>query len=242
MAPNEQYNPRLGVLGGMGPLATAVFYNRLVERSSDYATSDQDHIDTLILSDCQIPDRTEVMLNGDTKELLDRCAADFKILEFGGCEAICFPCNTLHHFIDQLEELTSLPIISMVESTMKHLKRNYPDVHTIQVFGTDGTRISGMYETAAAAHGLEVVPVKDAVQEEIMGFIYELKNTGREDFPLLSRRIMQAHRAGVDKVLLACTELSCMKLTPGAEPYAYDALDALVAECVEQFLPALQND
>lgn len=227
---------RLGVLGGMGPLATAVFYHRLVDFGKLDSSCDQDHIDTLIWSDCSIPDRTTVIKSGNPDALLAQCAEGFKILENGGCDFICFPCNTLYYYYEDLQKLTPVPILNMIDITIAKLKEQKPDAKKIQVFATDGTRETGLYEKYAARYGLEVVPVSDELQKEIMSFIYELKNTGRTDFPELSQRILQARKAGVDFVILACTELSCIPLTAKASAYAYDAMNCLIESCIELVL------
>lgn len=229
---------RLGVLGGMGPLATAVFYARLVDLAKLRASCDQDHPDVLIWSDCSLPDRTAVIKSGDSTALLEQCQRDFELLERADCDYICFPCNTLHYFMPQLEKLSKLPLLNMPDLALKKLKESKPACKQIQIFATDGTRDSGLYESYAQRYGFTVLPNSDKLQAEIMQFIYELKNTGRTDFPLLSQRILQAHRQGADAVILACTELSCMPLNAQASLYAVDAMDALIAECLDLLLPA----
>lgn len=228
---------RLGVLGGMGPLATAVFYSRLVDEAKLTARCDQEHPDVLIWSDCSLPDRTEIILNGGEEALLKQCQADFNLLESANCDYICFPCNTLHYFMPKLEKLTKLPIINMVEATLIEVRKLNASARKLQIFGTDGTKKGAIYERYAEKYGFEIVPTSDRLQKEIMSFIYELKNYGRIDFPLLSQRIIEARRSGIDYVILACTELSCMTLNAKAAPYTYDAMDALISRCLELVMP-----
>lgn len=232
---------RLGVLGGMGPLATAVFYARLVDLAKLRAKCDQDHPDVLIWSDCSLPDRTTAIKTGDSAVLLAQCKRDFQLLEQAACDYICFPCNTLHYFMPELVKMSKLPLLNMVDLTLKQLRESKPACKTIQIFATDGTRDSRLYETYAAKYNFDVVANSDSLQAEIMQFIYELKNTGRTDFPLLSQRILQAHQKGVDAVILACTELSCMPLNAQASAYAVDAMDALILACLDLLLPASEN-
>lgn len=229
--------PRLGVLGGMGPLATAVFYNRLVDEAKLTARKDQDHPDVLIWSDCSLPDRTEVILHGDDGSLLKQCERDFALLKQAGCDYICFPCNTLHYFMPQLEQLTDLPILNMVELALQSVRKLHPSAEKLQIFATEGTRQGKLYERYAKRYGFEIVPVPDPLQQEIMGFIYDLKNSGCVDFPLLSQRIIEAREQGVDYVILACTELSCMTLNAKAACLVYDAMDALISRCLELVMP-----
>ena len=80
---------KLGVLGGMGPQATQVFYQFVLDRTD--AARDQDHLPTLILSDTRIPDRTQAILSGNTGELYQRLLRDARLLEDCGCTAIAIP-------------------------------------------------------------------------------------------------------------------------------------------------------
>ncbi|MDU0895122.1 MAG: aspartate/glutamate racemase family protein, partial [Anaerococcus sp.] len=85
---------KLGVLGGMGPLCTAIFYKKLVKNTK--ANKDQDHIPTIILSDPQIPDRTKAIITGDDEDiLLNKIKENLENLEKQGVDNIAIPCNTM---------------------------------------------------------------------------------------------------------------------------------------------------
>ncbi len=66
--------PKLGVLGGMGPQATQVFYQYVLDRTD--ASCDQEHLPTLILSDTLMPDRTKAILSGETEPTYQRLLKD----------------------------------------------------------------------------------------------------------------------------------------------------------------------
>ena len=114
---------RLGVLGGMGPQATQVFYQFVLDRTD--AARDQDHLPALILSDTGIPDRTTAILSGDTEGLYRRLLGDAKLLEGCGCTALAIPCNTSHYFADRLQGELNVPIIHMLRETAAALARHY---------------------------------------------------------------------------------------------------------------------
>ena len=98
---------RLGVLGGMGPQATQVFYQRILDRTE--ASRDQEHLWTLILSDAAMPDRTEAILSGRVEAVRDRLVADARLLERAGCTLLAVPCNTSHYFAGEIEAAVSIP-------------------------------------------------------------------------------------------------------------------------------------
>ena len=90
---------KLGVLGGMGPLCTANFYQKIVKNTK--ADKDQDHIPTIIISDPQIPDRTTAILTGKDEEImLKKVKEDLESLEKQGVDNIAIPCNTMHYYYD----------------------------------------------------------------------------------------------------------------------------------------------
>lgn len=95
---------RLGVLGGMGPQATNTFYQFVIDRTE--ASCDQEHVNALILSDSQMPDRTEAILGseGEREAVFQRLLADARLLEGAGCTVIAVPCNTSHFFLDRVQE------------------------------------------------------------------------------------------------------------------------------------------
>ena len=103
---------RLGVLGGMGPQATQVFYQFVLDRTD--AARDQDHLPAVILSDTGIPDRTAAILSGDTEGLYRRLLDGAKLLERCGGTAIAIPGNPSHYFADRLQGETGVPIIHMI--------------------------------------------------------------------------------------------------------------------------------
>jgi aspartate racemase len=103
----------LGVIGGMGPLATQLFYKMVIENTD--ASCDQDHIDMIILSHASMPDRTLAIEEERTDELVEKLSADARFLEESGATCIAVPCNTTHVILPKLQEKVGIPIIDMIE-------------------------------------------------------------------------------------------------------------------------------
>ena len=89
---------KLGIIGGMGPLATQLLYKEITEKTD--ASCDQEHIDMIILSHAKMPDRTEAIRSGNTDGIKRLLLNDAKFLEKNGMGAIAIPCNTSHYFWD----------------------------------------------------------------------------------------------------------------------------------------------
>lgn len=221
---------KLGILGGMGPQATELFYRRVVEFTA--AAKDQEHIETLLLSDTQMPDRTAVILSGDTAPVRERLLADAKFLESWGAACIAIPCNTSHTFIPRLQEELGVPIVNMITETAAALKAL--GCKRVGVLATDGTVRMGLYQTACAVLGVEAVSPPPEIQKLVMSVIYDEVKGGRA----VSQGKLSAIDAalvemGCDYGVLACTELSVCPGWEGLKCDYLDALDVLARRCVE---------
>ena len=220
---------KLGVLGGMGPQATQVFYQFVLDRTD--AVRDQDHLPALILSDTKMPDRTAAILSGDSEGLYGRLLADAKMLENCGCTAIAIPCNTSHYFVDRLQGDIGVPIIHMIRETAAALAaagKKRP-----AILATDGTIQSGLYQKECAALGLEAVAPDADTQTLVMSIIYDEIKQGeqgsREKFAQIDRAV---RKAGCDCAILACTELSVFATYHSLPPFYVDAMGVLAEQAV----------
>ena len=222
---------KLGILGGMGPQATQVFYQFVLDRTD--AARDQDHLPTLILSDTRMPDRTAAILSGNTEGLYRRLLGDAKLLEQCGCTAVAIPCNTSHYFADRLQGELSIPIVHMIRETAAALAvqgKKRPGI-----LATDGTIQTGLYQKECAALGLEAVAPAPASQKLVMSIIYDEIKQGergsREKFAQIDRAI---RAAGCDCAILACTELSVFATYYTLPPFYLDAMMVMAERAVER--------
>ncbi len=232
------FRPQLGILGGMGPQATQVFYQRILDRTE--AERDQDHLPTLILSDTQMPDRTEAILSGDKAGVFDRMLHDAQMLESCGCQVIAIPCNTSHYFVDRLQERLTIPILHMVRETVQVLHSR--GMERPCVLGTDGTVKAGLYQAECAKLGLDCVAPDASVQRSVMRIIYDEIKKGeqgsREKFAQIDR---WARSAGCDCAILACTELSVYRQYHGLPDFYLDAMEVLVERAILSCGKKLRN-
>ena len=222
---------RLGVLGGMGPQATQVFYQFVLDRTD--AAKDQDHLPAVILSDTGIPDRTAAILSGDTEGLYRRLLGDAKLLEGCGCTALAIPCNTSHFFADKLQREIGVPIIHMLRETAAALAaqgKKRPGI-----LGTDGTIRTGLYQKECAAVGLEALVPDPDTQKLVMSIIYdEIKQGETGSREKLAHIDPAIRRSGCDCAILACTELSVFSTYHPLPSFYIDAMMVLAERAVER--------
>lgn len=224
-------NMKLGVIGGMGPMATSMFFERVIKKTM--ASRDQDHIDMVVLNHATMPDRTEAIVTGDYSHFLKNIKADFDILERIGVAHIAIPCNTSHFFMDEMVKMTRIPIINMVEETAKEIKLRYGDGIKVGILATNGTIQTGTYERACVNQGLVFVKPSPNDQEIIMKIIYDIKSDVPIDVELFERIVTKMiDKEGCDCVILACTELSLIELNKVVSRYCVDAMDILVEKAI----------
>ncbi len=200
----------LGILGGMGPLATADLFKKLVLLTD--AACDGDHIRIYIDNDPAIPDRTAAILSGGEDPLPEMERA-LRTLERCGAECVVLPCNTAHYFLPQLQARTALPILSMLDATAEACVRAYPG-RRAGILATRGTLATGLYDRALAAKGIGCVLPDEPGKEALMRAIYEGVKKGAELGPMRADLLSLLERMtawGADYFVLACTELPIVR-------------------------------
>ncbi len=222
---------KLGVIGGMGPEATSFFYARVIARTK--ASSDQEHIDMVILSHASMPDRTEAILSGRKGNFLRAITKDAKDLERMGAGNIAIPCNTSHYFLKEIQAATRVPIINMVEESVRYVMELHPDAKKVGIMGTDGTIQTGTYHRACERQGIVAAVPHDEAQREVMSLIYDDIKGGRTgDRVKFDTAYEDLMGQGCDAVILACTEISVFKEYYPVPASCIDAMDVLVQEAI----------
>ena len=196
---------RLGVLGGMGPAASAEFLVRLIEQTT--AGCDQEHIPVILWSDTTIPDRSTSLLNGDDLpwEYIRRGIQGLKNAE---CDHIVVPCNTAHFWYDRMAEL-GVPMTHIVDSVANQLIENKVVNTTIGILGTQATISQGLYQTRLEQQGWKCITPTSKEMTEFVQPAIDLIKAGKITMAegLLIQVIAQLIDWGANAVVLGCTEI-----------------------------------
>ncbi|MGI6752448.1 MAG: aspartate/glutamate racemase family protein [Anaerovoracaceae bacterium] len=229
----ENEGKLLGVLGGMGPLATQLFYRQVIERTD--AKKDQEHLNMVILNHATMPDRTQSILSGFHSDIMQKLKNDAKTLETMGAVAIAVPCNTSHYYLDEIQKEISIPFIHMIREAVAAVATGGEGVKKVGILATTGTISGGMYQESCLDFGLMPIVPSEKSQDLIMGIIYEgIKNGGEinfEDFLVVERELKDA---GCHSVIMACTELSCFKEMYNLPGFYVDAMEILAIRSIER--------
>jgi len=222
----------LGVIGGMGPLATADFLAKLVEATP--ATSDQQHIPVLVHGDPRVPDRTDALLHRGASPLpalveavrfLNRCKVGI----------IAMPCNSAHAWFEELRAVSEAPILDIIAATSALAEETAPALGSIGVLATAGTERVGLYHRALRARGWDIVEVDRGQRRDLDRGIAAVKAGdvvfGRQ---LVERVAHGLVRQGAGTLVAACTEVSTVLDVEddGAPVPLIDSSTALALACV----------
>ncbi len=224
----------LGVIGGMGPQATFLFFQGIINKTE--ATCDQEHLPMIILNHTTMPDRTEAILTGNTGKLFEMLLKDAKTLEQNGCTAIAIPCNTSHYFVDELQKHLHIPIIHMVRETVNHLATAKRGIKKVAVLATDGTIRAGIYQRECEKRGIGVYLPSPGKQSLVMDIIYrEIKRGRPGSYSKFMKIDEEIKNAGCEGAILACTELSCYARQKPLPQFYIDAMDVLIDKVLAFF-------
>lgn len=221
----------IGVIGGMGPMASQLFYRLVTEHTA--AQCDQDHVEMILISDTTMPDRTTAILSQMFETPRKQLLEDARMLERCGCVAIAITCNTAHFFADMIEKELSVPILHMIRETADSLARQHPG-SLVGIMATDGTVRTGLYQRALEKRGLRPFLPSESIQREVMYQIYGRIKKGLPYDKESWTRIESAYRqAGCTAVLLACTELSVIKADEQMGSWFVDPMEVLARRVIE---------
>lgn len=197
----------VGVIGGLGPLATACFIERVVAVTD--AVRDQDHVELVVLHRPSVPDRTAFLLGRSAEDPRPPLVAAARTLEGLGVAAVVIPCNTADAFLPEITAEVDVPVVSIVERTVAAAAAVAGDGGTVGVLATDGTLAAGLYSRALAGAGMTVAVPAPQDQATVMSVIYDEVKAGLRAGPdrlaAVARRLRDA---GAGAVVLGCTELS----------------------------------
>ncbi|NJE00846.1 aspartate racemase [Thermococcus sp. JdF3] len=218
----------IGILGGMGPLATVELFRRIVEKTP--AKRDQEHPRIIIYNNPKIPDRTAFIL-GKGEDPRPELTDSARKLESWGADFIIMPCNTAHFFAETIQRAINIPLVSMVEETAEAVKRM--GLRKVGLLATDGTIKGLVYHRALLSHGVEIAVPGRKDQELVMRGIYEGVKAGNVE---LGRKLLldvaRRLERRVDGIIAGCTEVSVALKPEDLSVPLIDPLDVIAERAV----------
>jgi aspartate racemase len=194
----------IGIIGGMGPLATCDLFHKIIDVTD--AACDQDHVHVLIDNNTNIPDRTAAILHGG-KDPVPELAKSAGRLKDAGADVLIMPCNTAHYFYDRFAPAAGVPVLHMIRETAASLRRQ--GRRCVGLLATDGTVQSGVYADAFKEADIEMLTPDATGQQAVMDVIYKGVKAGNYSLDLTGfySAMEEVFAAGAETLVLGCTEL-----------------------------------
>jgi len=221
----------LGVLGGMGPLASAHFMVRLTQLTP--ATTDQEHVPAILWSDPRVPDRTVRRPTGEA-DPLPWLLRGIDGLERTGCGAIAVPCNTAHRWYEPMREHARVPIIHIVDAAAAELTGGSAG-RRIGVMATEAALEMRLYQDRLGELGWDcIVPTADEMARLVTPAIRLVKlNQCSEAYGPLADVAHSLAARGAGSIVLGCTEIPLgLQAGPATDLPMVDTVDALARAAI----------
>ena len=221
----------LGVIGGLGPIATAHFMELVIRMTE--ADTDQEHLDMILYNRPSIPDRTGYILDPTKPNPLPEMIRVGNALARQGAKLIAIPCMTAHYFHADLTRYIEAPIVHAIHETAVHLKKH--GISRVGIMATDGTIRSRLFQQELEKHGITPLIPGEEGQKCVMSVIYDdikaNRPAGMDKFELASNDLKDQ---GAQAIILGCTELSLVKRDYPIGAGYLDAMEVLAQTCVKR--------
>ncbi|MBA7569882.1 Aspartate racemase [subsurface metagenome] len=224
----------IGILGGMGPEATAALFLKIIRATP--ALKDSDHFRIIIDNNPKIPNRVQAIL-GKGESPLKQLQETLHTLERAGAEIIAIPCNTAHYYYNELQASTNVPIINMISETAAYIHNSFPNIKKTGLLATTGTIKAGIYHQALIK--LEIITPDVSEQEIVMNAIYVgqgikagyTQGKPRDDILEVAKALINR---GAEAIMVGCTEISLVLTQEDLPVPLIDALQVLAEATIRE--------
>ena len=220
----------IGIIGGMGPMATVDLFSKIVSRTD--ADCDQQHAHIIIDNNTKIPDRSAAILsNGE--DPLPALIGSAKRLVAAGADVLMIACNTAHYFYDGVQQAVDVPVLHMPRETAK--KASELGYKKCGLLATAGMVKSGIYARAFEEAGVELIVPDHDGQKAVMKMIYDGVKAGKQEYDVtdVNKAIASLKEQGAECFILGCTELPLAVDMYGISETALDPTSVLASAALK---------
>ncbi|MFF3006487.1 aspartate/glutamate racemase family protein [Kitasatospora sp. NPDC057940] len=196
-------HPLVGVVGGMGPLASVELLRTVYRACRLHPEQDTPRV--LLWSDPAVVDRTEAIGSGELDELRRAVESSLRGLLAAGAERVVIACITAHHVLGDLPADLAARCVSLVDVVHEELAAA-GEPHLLLC--SSGTARAGILTSGAAGAraARQLVALRPPDQEALHREIHRLKR-GEDPARTIDFLRETLPRYGVRSFVAACTEL-----------------------------------
>ncbi len=226
----KKYARKLGILGGMGPEATASLYMNIIHRCQrELGAKYNSDFPPIIINSCPVPDGR--MWKGFDEDEVERfLSVNMKILQRAGADFVAIPCNSAHAFLSVMRKAVNIPVLSIVEETAKEIKRR--KLSKVLLLATQFTVSREIYDQPLTERGVELVKPVHAQQVLVDKIIVNTESGQRlrSDRATITRIIKDIRsKSDIDGVVAGCTEIPLLVQQKDVPIPVFDTIDILAA-------------
>jgi len=226
----KKYTRELGILGGMGPEATASLYLNIIGRCQrELGAKYNSDFPPIIINSCPVPDGR--MWKGFDKAEVERTLrVNVRILEKAGVDFIAIPCNSVHRFLPVIRKAVRIPVLSLIEETAKEVGRK--DLTKVLLLATEFTISGRIYDKPLAERGITLVKPSPIQQRLVQKVIIKVESgrRARSDGAVVVDIINDLRTEnGVQGVIAGCTEIPLLIRQKHISIPLFDTIDILAA-------------
>lgn len=225
----------VGIIGGVGPETTAEFYLQVILGCQK---ENNDERPLIVISSVPLLlqiERDLIASNSGKERYIPFLLKEAKRLENSGVDFIVMPCNSLHVFIDEIRNAVNIPVLSIVEETIRYVKDM--KMKNIGLISTSATIANNVYENMLRENNIDFA-TPDELQKVKMDKIIQRLVDGQHlnsDRDLILRVVEDLTDKGVDGVALACTDLQLL-LPKSDKVQIFDTMDILAKSTIKDIL------
>lgn len=223
----------IGVIGGMGPLATSDFFAKLIAATA--AARDDQHIPVLIHSVPQIPSRPAAILEGGPSPLPKLIEARDRLIK-AGATLLTMPCNTAHFWARDMMAGCNVRLIHIADAAREALAPRVSHGDAVGIIATRATLAADIYTPVFRSLGVQMlIPTTAEYESRVAPAIADVKRGEVQAAGLALEPVVESlRRRGAVAVVLACTELpiALAAVSSSEIKHCVDPGDALAHACV----------
>lgn len=193
----------IGILAGMGPKSTGPFVDTVVaECQTIYGAKHDMDFPHMMIYSCPTPFYMDRPI--DHEAMKKAIIEGAQKLESTGAGFIAMSCNTAHLYFEELQQSLSIPILNIVDETLKAIPET---AKRVALLATEATVQSGIYQDGIAKRNIEYIHYEQW-QESINQIISYIKGGEIEKAHELWNTLVLQLRDEVDTAIIACTDLN----------------------------------
>ncbi|MFT6044313.1 MAG: aspartate racemase [Arenicella sp.] len=224
----------VGILGGMGPEATVDLMARVIAATP--AADDSDHIHMIVDNNTKVPSRITALIERSGSSPGPELADMAKKLVTHGADILVMPCNTAHHYYNEIAGAVDVPVINLIELVAETVMSSQPLTKSVGILASTAVQLTGLYDQVFDRQAVEVRFPSDLTQGKIMELIKRVKSSdvSARDIENLNSAVSELEQSGVNGIIVACTELSVIADDLKTTLPMFDASQLLADEVVRQ--------